>query len=143
MAVKPIILDDYRKYIKDSCERCGSTTHLNCHHKDFNHNNNREENIQTLCRTCHMGTHALARLNKGIQRIPKEKIIGDKDYENITTIQIKDKTGASRAMTIHGTNVIDEYNRLYFLYDELSKSVTDYVTIKHYRLKRHESEEKK
>jgi len=41
----------------DKCERCEFTPEHTCqldiHHKDGNHANNSEENLQTLCANCH------------------------------------------------------------------------------------------
>ncbi len=40
------------------CESCGSARRELCvHHLDGNPANNRKENIQTLCHSCHMGWH--------------------------------------------------------------------------------------
>ena len=53
--------DRYRKFKKDYCEECGfiakHTMQLDCHHRDGNHNNNEELNIQTLCANCHRLKH--------------------------------------------------------------------------------------
>lgn len=48
-----------RKHRKLLCENCQSTEHLQIHHKDENWKNNSPENLQTLCRTCHMKLHWL------------------------------------------------------------------------------------
>lgn len=42
---------------KEVCEKCGSRTNLDVHHKDFNSSNNAYENLQVLCRSCHMKIH--------------------------------------------------------------------------------------
>lgn len=39
------------------CEKCGSTINVDVHHKDGNRNNNVPENIELLCRSCHMKEH--------------------------------------------------------------------------------------
>ena len=39
------------------CELCGSTKNLDIHHKDKNYNNNNLDNLQVLCRSCHMKQH--------------------------------------------------------------------------------------
>ena len=39
------------------CERCGSTRNVDVHHKDRNHLNNTPENLELLCRSCHMKEH--------------------------------------------------------------------------------------
>lgn len=46
-----------RKWLKESCDTCHSTENLDAHHKDGNIENNCEENIQTLCHSCHMRLH--------------------------------------------------------------------------------------
>jgi Zn finger protein HypA/HybF involved in hydrogenase expression len=47
----------YRDFLKSKCEVCGfvpkNTCQLDVHHKDGNHENNREENLQTVCANCH------------------------------------------------------------------------------------------
>ena len=48
---------DYRKNVKESCERCGfipeHICQLDVDHIDNNHNNDEESNLQTLCANCH------------------------------------------------------------------------------------------
>lgn len=139
---RPInISTEYKKYVKDKCERCESREYLHVHHKNKNHDDNSMENIQTLCRTCHAGLHALEKINRGIQ--PRELTESDmlrniRNHENIVSIQIKNKTKiGSKCITIHGTTIEDVYQRLFFLYDELGK-VDEYVTIKHYKKKSEE-----
>lgn len=51
----------YRRYVKDSCERCGfipeDYCQLQVHHLDHNHSNNDLSNLQTLCANCHSLHH--------------------------------------------------------------------------------------
>lgn len=49
----------YAQKVKDKCEICGSTRFLEVHHKDRNRANNSEENLQTLCKSCHKKEHML------------------------------------------------------------------------------------
>lgn len=48
---------------ENKCEICGLSTWmdkpipLELHHKDFNHYNNKIENLQILCSNCHMQAH--------------------------------------------------------------------------------------
>ena len=46
-----------RKYVKPTCERCGKGGRLHVHHRDEDYQNNRPENLQTLCPRCHKRTH--------------------------------------------------------------------------------------
>ena len=46
------ILEKERK-----CEVCGSTSHIDIHHKDGNFQNNTPENIMVVCRSCHLKIH--------------------------------------------------------------------------------------
>lgn len=39
------------------CEICGSTQSIDVHHKDGDFNNNSQENLMVLCRSCHMKLH--------------------------------------------------------------------------------------
>lgn len=58
--------DDYRKYRRSLCERCGlpsrNTRQLDVHHKDRNKANNDPLNLETLCRSCHIKEHAFDEL---------------------------------------------------------------------------------
>ena len=54
---------------KTECERCGKTGKLDIHHRDKNWNNNEPENLQCLCRSCHMKLHAKER-TKNIWNTP-------------------------------------------------------------------------
>lgn len=56
----------YQKYKKNACELCQSTKKLTCHHRkpaEYNeawniiNADNSEENIQTLCASCHLKIH--------------------------------------------------------------------------------------
>lgn len=46
-----------RKHLKEYCAICGTTQNLQVHHLDRNIKNNTEENLQTLCQSCHMKLH--------------------------------------------------------------------------------------
>lgn len=55
----------YRDAHKDiKCELCGSTRYLCIHHKDENRYNNKLDNLQCLCKSCHQ-KHHLKRDEKG------------------------------------------------------------------------------
>lgn len=48
----------YRRAVdKEVCARCGATEHLSIHHVNLDHYDNRPENLQVLCRRCHIGFH--------------------------------------------------------------------------------------
>lgn len=42
---------------KKACEICGKTGRLDVHHKDGDYTNNTLDNLQVLCRSCHMKLH--------------------------------------------------------------------------------------
>lgn len=45
----------YRSMItKDKCRKCGATETLGIHHKNDDHYDNRLENLEILCNSCHM-----------------------------------------------------------------------------------------
>ena len=46
-----------RKYQKSFCSTCKSTENLDVHHKDGNWKNNDQNNLETLCHSCHMKLH--------------------------------------------------------------------------------------
>jgi predicted transcriptional regulator len=48
----------YRAIIdKDKCKNCGSTSRLCVHHKNDDHYDNRLENLEILCTSCHLSHH--------------------------------------------------------------------------------------
>ena len=52
---------EYRKLAKElfdgKCLKCNTTNDLCVHHKDGNHFNNNPENLELLCRPCHISLH--------------------------------------------------------------------------------------
>ena len=46
--------NEYQRHRKDSCEQCGVTETLCVHHINDDHYDNRPENLETLCNSCHM-----------------------------------------------------------------------------------------
>jgi len=61
----------FRRFVKDKCERCGSTTFLCVHHKDRNRNNNTPDNLETVCKRCHQIEHECWKAFEGVTTIPK------------------------------------------------------------------------
>ena len=48
----------YRKVVrKDKCDECDATENLCIHHINFDHYDNRPENLQVLCVHCHLSLH--------------------------------------------------------------------------------------
>lgn len=47
----------YTRFLKSACEVCRGTKNLLVHHKDRNRKNNKEENLATLCKSCHGKEH--------------------------------------------------------------------------------------
>jgi predicted nucleic acid-binding Zn ribbon protein len=60
-------LSNFRKtafaHLDKKCNRCGSTRYLCVHHKDHNHNNNRLNNLEIVCKSCHQKHHYYHRNN--------------------------------------------------------------------------------
>jgi 5-methylcytosine-specific restriction endonuclease McrA len=46
-----------RKHLKAACEKCGTTDQLEAHHRDEDRSNFAAENIETLCKPCHLRHH--------------------------------------------------------------------------------------
>lgn len=66
-----------REHLKECCDICGSTEHLQVHHLDRNIKNNSPSNLRTLCQSCHMKLHwQLRRLLKNANQL---QIGGDKN----------------------------------------------------------------
>lgn len=58
----------YRKYKKSNCEDCSGKKDLQVHHLDKDRTNNNQNNLRTLCRTCHWKYHLGKRAwNKGLR----------------------------------------------------------------------------
>jgi hypothetical protein len=55
-----------RRFRKDACEACGTTTRLQVHHVDGNRFNLDAANLKTLCISCHLSWHWA----NGWKRIP-------------------------------------------------------------------------
>lgn len=52
---------EYRKVIdKQVCSRCGARINLGIHHRNLDHYDNRPENLEVLCVSCHMSLHKQA-----------------------------------------------------------------------------------
>lgn len=48
----------YREMIEiNNCNRCGSSDNLVVHHKNDDHYDNHPDNLEVLCRSCHMSYH--------------------------------------------------------------------------------------
>lgn len=55
---KQTMMERARKFKKDKCHYCGNRDRLHIHHIDKNILNNSEDNLMTLCVTCHNRIHA-------------------------------------------------------------------------------------
>lgn len=55
-----------QKKVKSACQVCSTTSNLHVHHIDENPMNNEDQNLMTLCASCHRRWHA--RYTKGIVR---------------------------------------------------------------------------
>ena len=42
---------------RHTCVHCGRNAVLEVHHRDGNHANNQLENLETVCKTCHIAIH--------------------------------------------------------------------------------------
>lgn len=60
-------IQTYRRHRKNACERCGSDRFLVVHHINENRHDNRIENLETLCKSCHQRHHMTLR---GVLRTP-------------------------------------------------------------------------
>lgn len=56
----------------DQCERCGSEEQIERHHRDRDPYNNTPENVEVLCKPCHVAEHATGLCRKGhaLYRMP-------------------------------------------------------------------------
>lgn len=62
------------RHRKPCCENCGTAPpnlkHLHVHHKNLDYHDNREENLTTLCMSCHMKMH------RALERLTSRKPLG-------------------------------------------------------------------
>lgn len=67
---------------KKKCEICGSTEHLEMHHINGDSTDNRIENLQILCPTCHANTENFRGKNIGRRhKEPNELFLTDEEVE--------------------------------------------------------------
>lgn len=68
------------------CQICGKSSKLDIHHKDFDETNNTLENLQALCRSCHMKIHRPKTKCKieGCEQISKSHGYCEKHYQRMT-----------------------------------------------------------
>ncbi len=62
------IYPKYKKYKKDYCETCkfrGEPCQMDINHKNGNHLDNQEKNLETLCANCHRLVSYKQRLERG------------------------------------------------------------------------------
>ena len=73
----------------DCCQNCGSKKYLEMHHKNYNHNDDRKNNVVLLCRKCHRNKHKeqLQRYTNGYltytDKIINIKYIGIRDTYDV------------------------------------------------------------
>lgn len=65
-----------KKHRKSFCEACGYTQNLHAHHIDRDSFNNQPENIQTLCKECHLFWHR-AMVRAGVDKIRMPRLCED------------------------------------------------------------------
>lgn len=64
-----------KKFLKPSCERCGSGKQLEAHHRDEDWKNDQPGNIETVCKTCHGKEHGPKRGEFSSRRMYIEKTL--------------------------------------------------------------------
>lgn len=71
--------NDYKnkafQYYNNECERCGANNELEVHYRNGNHTNNDIENLEVLCKKCHVKIH------NEINNLDK-KFVGEKEIES-------------------------------------------------------------
>ena len=53
--------------LKNKCNKCGSITKLDIHHKDSDYNNNTLINLELLCEKCHIQYHTDLIMKKALK----------------------------------------------------------------------------
>ena len=59
----------YEHHTNIICDNCGSIENIHIHHKDGNCKNNSRDNLQALCKSCHMKHHRLGKRMKCMKEI--------------------------------------------------------------------------
>jgi hypothetical protein len=66
---------EYKQTHPPICERCGESSQgLHVHHKDQNHDNNEETNLELLCASCHSKHHSKDIKNKPVPKMEINKL---------------------------------------------------------------------
>ncbi len=132
-----LILKNYYK-----CDKCGYS-YLEIHHIDKNPENNRFENLITLCRECHRIIHSDLYSKTGVENVEKgfnflfSKIYGHIDshlnfHKDFVVIEIKSSNGESiktkfedieNLIQIFGDNNTNE------IFNELNRRISKYIHI--------------
>ena len=94
---------NYQKYLKDSCEICGSTCGLEVHHKNKDRENNEPNNLLTVCESCHQRIH-----NMSLECIYEDRIISiePKGYEEVYDIEMESEyhNFVANGIVVHNCN---------------------------------------
>jgi len=103
---RKLAFEEYR--MEKKCETCGSLKLIDVHHIDKDKYNNKKENLQILCRSCHTRHHATGRNNPmyGVNRSGKNHPMHGRKHSAIARIgmlkgQIKRRTKESIIKLIH------------------------------------------
>jgi len=141
--------NDYRRFLKPSCERCGFKAKHECqldiHHKDHDHKNNHMSNLETLCPACHrlehlpedvkagLGVDAKAPSN-GLESKGKEAV-GASGFEEVKVetkpvvfedlVLLKKVKGLEAQLSEMTRSYEDEFNRAENLVMELDNARTE------------------
>lgn len=86
----------YRAKLKSSCERCGGARFLGVHHRDRDRGNNVDENLETLCRSCHQREHRAAdHLNQHVSAARRRALAINMAYQNKTLPRVNGRNASS------------------------------------------------
>lgn len=98
---------NYQKYLKDSCEICGAVHDLEVHHKDKNRDNNEQDNLLTVCESCHQRIH-----NMSLECIYEDKIVSIecKGFEEVYDIEMDSEyhNFVASGIVVHNCNYSNE-----------------------------------
>ena len=97
----------YRKTVSDKCWICSSESNLQVHHIDENRDNNKENNLATLCPSCHQALH-----NKNLQTLIYDDIIskeyvGEQDVFDLS-VSSEHKNFVANGVIVHNCNYSKE-----------------------------------
>ena len=105
--IKKFSESTYHKYVGSKCEICESVKTLQVHHINENRNDNREDNLITLCSSCHGRVHAKNLNFVHFDVIASIRYIGNEDVFDIS-MRSEFRNFVANGVIVHNCNYSKE-----------------------------------